>query len=379
MLRDAFFLARQDLRFLFRERATWTWAFVMPVIFFYFIGTVTGGYGRPASARPAIALQAAADSGFLADVLAQRLEARGYRVVRVTDEQEASRYTRCISVPAGFTENVLAGKPMKVKLTRRGGGLDATYDQFRAARAVYSLLADLIAVSTGGAAPTREAIEDLQRRPRLITVNVTSAGRRVYPPAGFQQAVPGTMVMFVLLAMLTATGVWLVIERRQGILRRLASSPMSRAAIVAGKCGARLALAAIQIAFAMMTGAVLFRVQWGPNLWATLVVLAAYTTMAVSAAVLLGSVARSEGQVIGIGVLATNVLGALGGCWWPIEITPRWAQKLAILLPTGWAMDALHKLMSFGDPPSAVLPHIAALSATTLVLGAAAVRRFRFE
>jgi hypothetical protein len=32
MLRDAFFLARQDLRFLFRERATWTWAFVMPVI-----------------------------------------------------------------------------------------------------------------------------------------------------------------------------------------------------------------------------------------------------------------------------------------------------------------------------------------------------------
>jgi hypothetical protein len=148
MLRDALFLARKDLRFLFRERSTWIWAFVMPVIFFYFIGTVTGGYGRQASTRPAIAFQAPPDSGFMADLLAKRLEERGYRVVRVATEQEAARYTRRFTVPPQFTKNILDGKPMKVKLTRDGGGLDATYDQFRTARAVYSLLADLIAVST---------------------------------------------------------------------------------------------------------------------------------------------------------------------------------------------------------------------------------------
>jgi len=187
------------------------------------------------------------------------------------------------------------------------------------------------------------------------------------------------MVMFVLLTMLTTTAVWLVVERKHGILRRLASSPISRVSIVTGKCGSRLGLGAVQISFAMITGAVLFRVRWGPNLWAILVVLAAYAALAVSAAVLLGSLARSEGQVIGIGVVASNLLGALGGCWWPIEITPRWAQKLAILLPTGWAMDALHKLISFGDSPSAVIPHFAALLAAALVLGAIAVRRFRFE
>jgi ABC-type multidrug transport system permease subunit len=187
------------------------------------------------------------------------------------------------------------------------------------------------------------------------------------------------MVMFVLLTMLSTSAVWLVIERKQGILRRLASTPASRAAIVTGKWGARLGLSAIQIAFAMITGAVLFGVRWGPNLWAILVVLAAYSALAVSAAVLLGSVARSEGQVIGIGVLSANLLGALGGCWWPIEITPRWAQTLALLLPTGWAMDALHKLVSFGDSPSAVLPHVFALAAAALVLGAIAIRRFRFE
>jgi ABC-type Na+ efflux pump permease subunit len=347
----------------------------MPVIFFYFIGTITGGFSRPA-ARPAMAFWAAPDAGYMADVMATRLEERGYRVVKVGTAQEASQYTRRLSVPAGFTRNVLAGQPMKVTLTRTGGGLDASYDQFRAGRAVYSLLADLIVVSED---PTPEAFAEIHGRPRLITVEVTSAGRRTYPPGGFEQAVPGTMVMFVLLTMLTTSAVWLVVERKQGILRRLASSPMSRTSIVCGKCLARLVLSAVQIAFAMITGSVLFHIRWGANLWIILVVLAAYAALAVAGSVLLGALARTEGQVIGIGVLLTNLLGALGGCWWPIEVTPRWAQKLALLLPTGWAMDALHKLVSFGDAPSAVLPHITVLAAAALALGVIAARRFRVD
>ncbi len=78
-------------------------------------------------------------------------------------------------------------------------------------------------------------------------------------------------------------------------------------------------------------------------------------------------------------VLTTNVLAALGGCWWPIEITPGWVQKLALLLPTGWIMDALHKLMSFGAAPSAVLPHLAAQAGLAVASAWLLARRFRFQ
>ena len=71
-------------------------------------------------------------------------------------------------------------------------------------------------------------------------------------------------------------------------------------------------------------------------------------------------------------------LGALGGCWWPIEIAPRWMQTLALCLPTGWAMDAMHRLVSFGDPAAAV-PHVLALGAGAGVLGGVAARVFRYE
>jgi hypothetical protein len=48
-------------------------------------------------------------------------------------------------------------------------------------------------------------------------------------------------------------------------------------------------------------------------------------------------------------------------------------------LPTGWAMDGLHKLISYGAAPASVAPHVAALAGAALVTGWAAVRRFRTE
>jgi ABC-2 type transport system permease protein len=51
------------------------------------------------------------------------------------------------------------------------------------------------------------------------------------------------------------------------------------------------------------------------------------------------------------------VLAALGGCWWPIEITPEWAQHVQKLVPTGWTMDALHKLVSFRAGAASATAH----------------------
>ena len=40
MLRDALYLARMDTAHLLRRRETLLWTFVMPIIFFYFFGTI---------------------------------------------------------------------------------------------------------------------------------------------------------------------------------------------------------------------------------------------------------------------------------------------------------------------------------------------------
>lgn len=378
MLRDGFFIARQDLRHMFRARETWLWTFLMPIVFFYFIGTVTGGFGSPGTRIERIALIAPADSGFLADALAKRLEERKYRVVRGT-EKELAGYDRRLTLPAGFTSQVLAGRQVTVTLTRKGGGMGADYDELRVSRAVYTVLADLVAAAGVGKPATPESLSAVASQTHPLTLVVTSAGKRRDPPHGFEQAVPGTMVMFTLLIMFTSGAVTLTIERNQGILRRLASAPMSRGAVVLGKWGARMGLGLVQIAFAMLAARVLFGVHWGAYLGAVAAVMLTYAALATGLGMLLGNLGRTEGQVIGIGVLASNLLALLGGCWWPIEITPLWAQRIALALPTGWAMDAMHKLVSFGNGPASVAPHLVALTVAALAAGYAVARTFRFQ
>ena len=86
MLRDAFFLARMDAAHLLRRRETILWTFVMPIVFFYFLGTIVGNSYSPSKDNLAVSIQP--DAGFLADQLLAKLAQRGYEVIRTQDTKE---------------------------------------------------------------------------------------------------------------------------------------------------------------------------------------------------------------------------------------------------------------------------------------------------
>jgi ABC-type multidrug transport system permease subunit len=380
MIRDILFIARKDLRLSLSSRETILWVFLMPVFFFWFIGTVTGGFGGPRAAGDTpLALEASPDAGFLVEEVAARLAGRGYRVLR---EDAGRAFTECprrLRLPPAFTDSVLAKSQAVVRYEHGGEGIRADYEQVRIGRAVYGVLADVVASARDGAVPTAASVAALRVAPRSLTLEVETAGTRRNVPSGFAQAIPGILVMFLLLVMATSGSVLLVVERRQGLLRRLASTPIRRSSVVAGKWLGRLGLGLVQVAFGMITGTVLFRMNWGPHLPSVVGVLVLYGAMMAALGMLLGSLARTEGQAVAIGVLASNTLAALGGCWWPIEIAPQWMRHLSLFLPTGWAMDALHELISFGSAPGAVVPNVAAIVASGVILLALAARAFRWE
>lgn len=385
-MRSTWFIARTEIAHQLRQRETILWVFVMPFLFFYFIGTVTGGMGGPVTPdRPdPIALDAPADGGFLVDELVRRLEAQNFRVDRSDSSEAFERHARRLVVPAPasgktFTEAVLAREPQTLPYRTRAEGPGADFERIRLSRAVYSLLADLAIVAREGGAPDELALRREAQAPRHLTLQVTTAGRRIEPPSGYAQTIPGTMVMFTMLVLLTSGSIRLVVERDQGLLRRVASTPISRASLVAGKWFGKLSLGLVQILFALAAGTIVFGMDWGGALPMVGVVLLAWAAFNASLGFLLGNLARTPAQMAGAGVIATMVLAALGGCWWPIEITPPWMQQLALALPTGWTMDALHKLVNFGDAAPAALPHVAALATGALVLGLASVRTFRYQ
>lgn len=396
------FIARRDLQIMLQQRETLLWTFAMPILFFYFIGTVTGGMGSPTGSedRPdALALRAPEDAGFLLDELVGRLEEQRFRVDRPETEEDWTGYARRLTVTrlpaedtvgtlgtgvedASLTDWVLSGEQVSLRFENSLEGPNAAFDQIRIARAVYTVLADLVVTSQASDAsvtPSAGSFADLAAMPRSLTLNVQTAGLREDPPVGYAQAIPGTMVMFTMLVLLTSGAVQLVIERKEGLLRRLASTPISRGSVVLGKLAARVAMGMVQIGFAMAVGTVLFGMDWGPSLFMVVAVLFGWATFNASLAIVLGNAARTEGQMSGIGITATMMLAALGGAWWPIEVMPGWMQQLALFLPTGWAMDAMHKLVSFAYPPAVALPHLAGMLGGALILGWAGAKTFRYE
>ena len=72
----------------------------------------------------------------------------------------------------------------------------------------------------------------------------------------------------------------------------------------AGKWGSRMVLATNQVGAALVVGTFLFRMNWGPDIGMVVIVLAAWATFCASAGLLLGSIARTEAQASGLGVLA---------------------------------------------------------------------------
>ena len=311
--------------------------------------------------------------------IVHRLEERNFRVDRPATPSALEPYTRRLVVPAFTDESVRAGTQVQATLVLRNEGPSASLDQFRVSRALYTVAADLAVLKSTGSRSPADALAALASAPRQLTLAVTSAGKREEPPSGYSQAVPGTMVMFTMLILLTSGAILLVVERQHGLLRRLASAPITPGAIITGKWTARMALGIVQVSFAMLVGRLVFGVDWGSSLPMVVLVLVAWASFNASFGLLLGNLARTQPQMAGGGVLTTMILAALGGCWWPIEITPPWMQSLALALPTGWTMDALHKLVNFGYAPGAAAPHVAALVVAAVFCGWGGAKIFRYQ
>ena len=382
-MREMFFIAWHDAKYQLRQGSTLVWAFLMPPVFFYFIGTMTSGFSSGLGAEDTPLVVVAGSPGFLQEQIDLRLRDNQFapewvEELLVVDGQETPQ--RTLTLGTGFTDQVMAGEQVTAVFETKASALTRDFELIRLQRGLYTALADIVVADANAAAELTAAdLVALNDVPRNWKLEVSPAGERKKIPSGFEQAIPGILVMFTILVLLTTGGTMLVIERKQGLLRRLASAPFSRRDVIAGKWGGRMLIAVVQITVALLFGTYLFEMAWGPNFAMVVLVLAVWAGFCASAGLLLGSLANTEGQASGLGVLAANGLAALGGCWWPIEVTPAWMQMIQKFTPTGWTMDAMHKLISFQSGPASVIPQLVLLLVATVVVAAYAAKRFQYQ
>jgi len=387
-MRSILTIAIHELRLVFADRSAVMWLFLMPVVFSTFFGLVMGPGSDPSAAAARLSV-VNADGGPIADLLLRELEGEGLWLVPVepADWDTIDGQVRALVLPIGLSDAVLAGEATSLTFdVEPGASADATLVArariVKAIAAVLGRLVELRSTLAEGQMPSSDQLLDLEPRVDLVRVSSRFAGEARITPGGFAQSIPGMAVMFVMLVALTYGAAAVSSERSTGMLRRLASTPAARSEIVAGKIAGRFVVAWLQISILMavaIAARTFFGIDTGDHPFTAWLILSAYAFAVAPLGVALGAWILDPDRAASIGVIATMAMAALGGCWWPIEIVSKPLQQLALTLPSGWAMKALHDTISFGRGLDGVLLPVAVLLGFGLVFTAIAGRSLRLE
>lgn len=370
-LRQVALLALNDLRLTWRNKAAFIWMLALPVAFMWLFGQMGGSSQGPPKVTLGVDDR---DGQWLSRALIAELKDEQIELRPVQKGEKPP--PRALVIPAGFTAGVLAAKPQELRLEAQPGA-DQEFSlaaQVTTVRAIVRVLGRLTELDP----PRPETYDALARRPPLVRVAVSTAGEGRPVPRGFAQSVPGTLTFFVLMMTIIYGAVFLTLEKRQGMLRRQAMLPLSRGRIFAGKLAGRMLMAGAQIVIYLLAGRLLFGLSFGSSPGGLLLVLFAYAAAASGLSLLLGAVLSTPEQASTVGWIASMMMGALGGCWWPSEVMPRWLWSAAHALPTAWAMDAFHSLISFGRGIEAVLLPAAALLGFAVLFSVLGARFLRW-
>jgi ABC-type multidrug transport system permease subunit len=370
-------IGHTDLRLFLKHKSAYVWLFVMPTVFVYIMGFAARGPGTPSNLTPPVLVENA-DTNFLSRIFLDELNAQNMWLLDPTNRETA---VRVIRIPAGLTDNAQQLKPTKLQFLKRGdsGEADDALIEVRLFRALIAMNGHLLeaASETNHAGNLTEAqLRAIMAKPNPVSLDAKFAGRQPVP-SGFNFSLPGNLVMFLMMNLLIFGGVTVAAERRSGVIKRLMVLPVTHLELVMGKIYGLMLLGVVQILFFLVVGKYLFHVNLGANLPAVALTLVMVAWVAGSLGVLVGSLSVAEDRVVGICVLASLLMAAMGGCWWPLEIGPPVMKTIALCTPNGWALQALHQLISFGNGFSVIWMPLAVLSVFGAVANLLAARFFR--
>ena len=383
----------KDLMQLLRERETFLFLLLLPVIFTLLFGFAFGGFSSGESdPRLPVGYLDQDDTplsrelrGLLAASEVIRLDEDDTRAptdleTRVADEQLAA----AIVVPARYGEAALAGTPARLILfadtstpagrSVQNEALTAVNRLASAARTatIVTQVADDRAVFDSALHTAIAAWE----HPPIAVAETTSTAiqRQSNSSLSLAHTSPGMMVQFAIAGLLTAAQM-IVSERKSRVLQRLLTTATARVHILLGHYLAMLALILGQFVLLIAFGQLVLKVDYLREPSATALV-AVTTAMCVAAlGLLIGTLARTEEQAVIFSLVPMFVLAALGGAWVPLEVTGEAFSAIGHVSPVAWAMDGFKNVVSRGlGLESVLLPALALLGYAVLFFALATWR-----
>ena len=407
-LKNIWYLTVKDLKVFTADRGALFFSILFPFLFIVLFNFVMAGVGSEDS-RLQIRLVTREPAFGISNQIVAALETKDVsklgpgepEIIWLKDYTQAQKdvedkkITGFVAFPENFTEAVLMGYGANLEVvynptnTQAIAALDGMARSIASAvgtqqvvnNTVIGILVEQELYQPGTIGDLAQTIRELltgqlgtAAGPPAITFNTEKVGDvKAINPANF--VIPGYLVMFVFMTASFAAA-QITKERQNHTLERLMSTSASRTAILGGIYSGTVFKGLIQIIIFWGIGILVFKMDLGIAPAAVFVISILMMLMASAFGVMLSTLVKTERSASSIGVLASLIMAPLGGCWWPLFITPRWYQFVAKITPHAWATTAFNKLLVFGADFDAVVPEMLVLIAFGVVFGIIAVLKF---
>ena len=413
-MRNILIIARLDLLIFLRSRSNVIQLVLVPVVLTLVLGFALGGRAGEAltlrldvldedrSPRSRQLVEALAAQGPTLQVCPAAGEACAWDGDDLPDLDSALAPLRrgdsdgLLQIPAGFGMQLAAQARVVLPFHSRAAvpTADPVWQRVQialssvngavAADATARALHAALGLADEGLADYREAVQDLagvawSARPVLVEASASAGGQDSSDiPGGFAQSVPGMATFYALFNVMGGGMAVIMRERREGTLARMATLPLRRREIVAGKILARVVTGILQFAIIFAVG-VAIGLDLGRAPLPLILLTLLYVLCVTALGIALAGLIRNDEQVALLSALVALTMAALGGAWWPLSLAPPFMQVIGKLTPVAWAMEGFHQLIWRDGGLAEVLPSLAVLALFCVAFFALGLRLFRYK
>ncbi len=211
---------------------------------------------------------------------------------------------------------------------------------------------------------------------RVTVIEGTTPDQVEYDPRANSSA--GQLITWVFIPLFGISALFAG-ERQGGTLRRLLTTPSSKATFLLGTISGQVAMALVQMLLLVGFAVLVMKLNWGREPLALFVILFASALAAAAFGTTMGTFIKTEGQASGLSIMFGMVMALMGGCWYPLELFPAAIQNAVKVLPTTWAMQGMLDLVLRGGGLMDVLPEAGVLLGFAVIFFSVGVLRFRYE
>ena len=376
-MRRSFDIAQKDLLQLMRDRKTFMFLLMMPVIFTFLFGYAFGGFGGGGDSRLPVGYLDE-DHSRLSEKLHDLLAAS--QVIRLDEDPArspsaleqgvaAEKLAAAIIVPARYGKDSAAGKHPRLTLltgvSSSSTGTTIEADILAAANRLDSAVSMALSMDqvTAGRLSFDYALEQSLSAwadPPVAITETTSKIQSGHSNEDLAHVAPGMMLQFAIAGLLTAAQV-IVSERKSRALQRLLTTATRRLDILVGHYLAILALILGQFLTLILFSMLVLGINYQSQPSATLLVAMSAAMCIAALGLLIGVVAKSEEQAVIFSLIPMFVFSGLGGAWVPLEVTGPVFQSIGHVSPIAWAMDGFKNISIRGWGIDSVLLPASAL------------------